>query len=538
MSSITYKLKKVVKKILGEDLKISHTEYNNNNNTSKALKEFIEFYPDSISSYKKIGKRKDNKDFYPAVKKIEDGYNLLYRDLHKYDENGVTEIIEYSSVRSGTPMRTKAFPMCKEYVIRMLMSKYLYRYPAITDKSLGCQNVINYLVREGFKLEKSENYDGLGIDNIVFTYSTTHAFNMILQTICRPEDIVLMTGPNYGLFAVEPEKINARVEILDLKPEDDWYVNPNDLANKIDELNEMLFNEFNGKLDYIPKVVAFLNMNPHNPLGKVMNSKNIDILKGIGDVCLEKGVFVIDDLIYRDLTFDQNDLAIPLATIPKYFNNTISLFGVSKSYGLAGVRAGFIVAPIPICNGICDVIFSNMDSISLLQTQIIAGAFNGSNRRYRCAKRYFKPIIRDYKYRLDLLQCLVEGIDSIKSKRQKKKIIKDIHKYTNDQGKQKRLISGIPEIVLRKDVYPEAGFFAILDFTKLKGKKDGKKIINNDADFVEYLYKKTKIKCIMGLNMSWPNEEEIIARISFSLDIQDLIFNFDLIGKALEDLVK
>lgn len=523
--------------MLGEDLKISYTTFNIKN-TSKALTEYINMNPDSISNYKKIGRRKDNKDFYPAVKKIEDGYNLLYRDLHKYDKNGITEIIEYSSVRSGTPMRTKPFPLCQEYVFRMLLSKYLYRYPAITDKSLGCQNVINYLVREGFQLEKSDGYDGLGIDNIVFTYSTTHAFNLILQTICRPEDIVLMTGPNYGLFAVEPEKINARVEILDLKPEDNWYVNPKDLAKKIDDLNKELYDEFNGKLDYIPKVVAFLNMNPHNPLGKVMNSKNLDILVGIGDVCLEKGVFVIDDLIYRDLTFDQNDLAVPLATMTKYFNNTISLFGVSKSYGLAGVRAGFIVAPIPICNGICDIIFSNMDSISLLQTQIIAGAFNGSNRRYRCAKRYFKPIIRDYKYRLDLLQCLVEGIDSISSTKQKKKIIKDIKKYTDDHNLRQRLLKGIPEIVLRKDTYPEAGFFAILDFTKLKGKKDGNHKIMNDADFVEYLYKKTKIKCIMGLNMSWPNEDEIIARISFSLDIQDLIFNFDLIGKAVEELAK
>lgn len=535
MTEIKKKLKKLAKKILGEDLKISTTVYNPKN-SSKALNDYIDSYPDAISSYKKIGRRKDNKEFYPAVKKIEEGYDLLYRDLHKYDKNGVTELIEYSSVRSGTPMRTKAFPMCKEYVIRMLMSKYLYRYPAITDKSLGCQNFINYLVREGFQLEKSEGYDGLGIDNIVFTYSTTHAFNMIVQTICRPEDIVIMTGPNYGLFAVEPEKINARVEILDLSPEDNWYVNPSKLSKKIDDLNKELEDQWKDKLDYMPRVVAFLNMNPHNPLGKVMNSKNIDILQGIGDVCLEKGVFVIDDLIYRDLTFDQEDLAIPLASMTKYFNNTISLFGVSKSYGLAGVRAGVIVAPIPICNGICDIIFSNMDSISLLQTQVIAGAFNGSNRRYRCAKRYFTPIIKEYKYRLDLLQSLVEGIETVKSDKNKKRIKKDIKKYTDNLELQKKLLNGIPDVIIRKDTYPEAGFFAIVDFTKYKGKKDGKKVITNDADFVEYLYKKTKIKCIMGMNMSWPYENEIIARICFSLEIKDLIYNFELIGKALRGL--
>ncbi|MEG0994615.1 MAG: aminotransferase class I/II-fold pyridoxal phosphate-dependent enzyme, partial [Bacilli bacterium] len=85
------------------------------------------------------------------------------------------------------------------------------------------------------------------------------------------------------------------------------------------------------KLNYQPKVVAFLNMNPHNPLGKVMSVKNKDLIEKIGDICLEKGVFVIDDLIYRDLTFDQDNLALPMASYPKYFNNTISLFGLSKS---------------------------------------------------------------------------------------------------------------------------------------------------------------------------------------------------------------
>ena len=419
----------------------------------------------------------------------------------------------------------------------MLFSKYLYRYPAITDVSLGAENVVDYLVKEGYQLQKSSGYDGLGVENIVFTYSTTHAFNMILNTICRPEDIVIMTGPNYGLFAVEPEKINARVEILDLFKEDNWFVNPKKLEKRIDELNSQLAMEFKDKLNYKPKVVAFLNMNPHNPLGKVMNSKNIDILKGIGDVCLDKGVFVIDDLIYRDLTYDQNDLAVPLATMPKYFNNTISLFGVSKAYGLAGIRAGVIVAPVPIRNGLCDVIFSTMDSISMLQTQAIAGAFNASNRRYRCAKKYFKKVINGYKYRLNLLEVLIDGIDIIKDNKIKSQIIKDIKKYSNnDSEKTKKLLNGIEDVVLRKDTYPESGFFAIVDFSKLKGKKHKNLVILDDASFVEYLYSVTKIKCIMGLNMSWPNENEIIARISFSLDIKDLIYNFDLIGDAVRNL--
>ena len=99
--------------------------------------------------------------------------------------------------------------------------------------------------------------------------------------------------------------------------------------------------------------MAFLNANPNNPTGKVMGEKNVELLTEIGNVCLERGVFVIDDLVYRDTSYDPDNIAKPIATIPGMFRNTISLFGLSKSYGLASLRAGFIVAdeilPLPSC---------------------------------------------------------------------------------------------------------------------------------------------------------------------------------------------
>lgn len=531
------KIIKIIKKILGENVTIVNKTFPKEDNTiPNSLKDYIKNHPESLASYKKLGCRKDKQEFSPAIKKIEIGYNLLYRDLCKYDNNGTVEIDDNSSIRSGSPLATKPFSLCREYIIRTLYGNVLYKYPLISGHPTAKQNVINYLIREGFSNKKEGCYEGLGIENVVFTCSTTHAYNMVLQTIARDQDVLLVTGPNYGLFAIEPEKMNIRVEVLDLRPEDDWFVNPTLLQKKIKEINKRLKKEYEGKLDYIPKVVAFLNMNPHNPLGKVMNNKNIDILKQIGDVCLEEGVFVIDDMVYRDLTYDQTDLAVPMASFPKYFNNTITLMGLSKCYGLAGIRAGVVVAPIPISHGLSEVIFSTMDSIPTLQIQAVAGAFNATNRRYRKAQKYFKHIINEYLYRLNLLEALVSGIDKIKNKQFTKRIIKDINEYKKNYNCEEDLTKGISGAVLRQDTYPESGFFAILDFTKIKGKKYGNKKIMNDADFIEYIYMKTKIKCITGLNMSWPNEEEIIVRASYSLTPEDLIHNFKLIKKALSEL--
>lgn len=527
---------KVIRKILGyENIKITNSTFDKKNFT-KSLDFFVKNNPDTLSSFRRLGKRGDNKVFSSDALKIEEGYNLLFKDLSVYDDNGVPRIDEYFSIRNGNPLRARAFPLCITAILRVLFTRFLYIYPNSIGERKCRQKVVNYLKREGFLVERSDNYDGIGIDNIAFTYSTTHAYNLIIRTIARAEDVVIVTGPNYGIFAVNTEICNARLRLIDLREEDDFLINPKLLGSKIDEINEELKAKFKGKLDYVPRVVAFLNLNPHNPLGKVMSKKNMDIITQLGDVCLDKGVFIIDDLIYRDLTYDQNNLAFPIASIPKYFNNVITISGLSKSYSLAGIRAGFILAPVCIIRGIENYVFNDFDSFSVLQSNALAGAFNDSNKRYRVAGRYFSKLIKEYKYRLALLEALIYGIDYKNCSQYRKRIIHDIKNYTKDEKTLEMIFSGIPDVYIRDNTYPESGFFALVDFTKLIGKCYNNNVITNDADFLVYLYQKTKINCLMGLNFSWPYPEEIVARFNFAIEKKDLIHNLYLINKAIRGL--
>lgn len=527
--------KRIIKKILNIDTTIKYGSYDEKN-FSKALKELTDNNPELLNTRSGVGKRKDNKPFYPAVYKIDEAFKFFRIKVHEYGDPNIPEIFEYDGLHSGTPMKTKPFKGCINEIKHITRDKTLYWYPSTVGSIKARQKFVDYLHREGFKINKSENYDGLSIDNICFTCSTTHAYSLILNLISRPEDVILVTGPNYGLFAIEPERMNAHVEVIDLKEEDHFFVNPQTLATRIDEINHELKEKWQNKLGYTPKVVAYLNMNPHNPIGNVMTKNEIDILKGIGDVCLEKGVFVIDDLIYRDLTFDQDNLAFPLASIPKYFNNTISLFGLSKAYGLASFRTGVVVAPIPVCRGLANLIFQAMDSVPVLQVKSIEGAFNGSNKRYRDTKRYFKPIIKEYKYRLELLKCLVEGINVIEDEKIKRKIIKDINKYEKRPAIRQKLLAGIPDVTIRKNTLPTSGFFAIIDFTKLKGKSYQEDTINGEFDLLKYFFKAGKVKYIMGMSMSWPYEDEIVGRVNFGLEKEALINNFRIINLAVRKL--
>ena len=120
---------------------------------------------------------------------------------------------------------------------------------------------------------------------------------MIINIISKPGDVVLVTGPNYGLFTIRAEREGAEGEVLPLSKEDNWLVNPKKLAQKINEINDSLQKVYNRRKGYVPRVVAFLNANPNNPTGKVMGEKDVELLKEIGEVCSKRGVFIIEDLV-------------------------------------------------------------------------------------------------------------------------------------------------------------------------------------------------------------------------------------------------
>lgn len=503
--------------------------------TIDSLARVLEVQPQlrhSVRGLPNLGYKGEYEPFSPEVLKIYNAFELYGNGLYSL-ENDKIRGLSSRSLGGGSPMKTAAFPPCKEALINTIIEDDLSEYPMAAGDEDSRKQIAKYLIREGFKSNK-----GISENNIIFTVSTTSAFNLIMKIIARPHDVVLMTGPNYGLFTFVPERAaNATVEILPLSADDNWYVNPEKLSKRIDEINIKLKEEYSGKLDYTPKVVAFLNENPHNPLGKVMSEKNKQILEGIGNVCLEKGVFVIDDIIYRDLTYDRDNLSKPMGTYSKYFDNTITITGLSKSYGLASIRAGMIVANEIIIRGVRNLIFQSMDSSPVLQGRALAGAFNATEKRYKEYDRYFNPIIEEYKYRLELLKSLVEGLDSIEDINVRKQIEQDIQKYTSNDLNVKEIMNGIPEVSIANKTMPESGFFVMLDYTKLKNKKsDYGRIITNEQELLKYMYEQEKIKLILGQSISWPNEEELMGRVTTALSREDLVKYFGVMNKCLRKL--
>jgi len=485
---------------------------------NRIIEEFIKENPQlqkEKKGFPNLGKRKDGKQYSEALQKIETAWDFYDCELYKIETNN-----NIVNLGNGNPIKFKPFKGAIKNLNKKIKTN-MYEYGAAAGDEEDREQIAQYLIKEGFNSK-------LSYKNIIVTNSTTEAFSIIIKTLFNENDVILMTAPNYGLFTFMPERNNLRVEVIDLRKEDDYIINPSILEKRIKEINAKLEIEYKNS-KYIPKVKAFFNSNPHNPMGTVLNEKNIKILNRIGKICLDNGIYIIDDLIYRDLTFDRDNMAKPIGTINRYFDNTISLFGLSKSYGLAKARCGFIVANEVIARGFRDQIFYLMDSTSSIQTALLAGTYNPSKKRYKEYQKYFSKLIPKYILNRDICIALIEGIDKLKNDKNHNRV-KKIMKRNLTKSDYEQLKNGIADL---KIVYkPESGFFMLIDFSSLKKYNE----FNSEKAILENLYKKCAIKFLVGQSFSWPNPNQNIIRISFSLDYKTLIKSFNDINRIIMEV--
>ncbi len=469
-----------------------------------------------------IGARHDGERFNPAVQAIANAIDFYGYEVR--DENIVD--IPDMDLGSGNPVKFIPFPPAIDAMKKSLDNDLMYRYPYTEGDDNIRQQLLDYVEKEGFVNTEPYSLDGidnkgLSVHNITFSASTSVLYNQIINIISKPGDVVLTTAPNYGLFTIRTERAGAEVEVINLEKEDNFLLNPKKLADKIDKINESLQYVYNRRKGYVPRVVAFLNTNPNNPTGKVMGKNQYELLYEIADVCKKRGVFVIDDLVYRDICYDEENIALPIATIPKMFKNTISLFSLSKSYSMAALRAGFVVADEIIIREIVNRTFQSMDSVPDIIGKALGGAFNATPERYMEYDKYFSELRKIYLYKFNLLKALVNGIDKVLPQ-YKEKIEQTVNSILG-KSDAKKVLAGIPMVDFPKNLEPEAGFFAILDFTELKGMKYKDMVIRNDEDLLKFFYLTSRTRFLVGQSFSWPYKDELVGRISFSTEDEKLV---------------
>ena len=96
---------------------------------------------------------------------------------------------------------------------------------------------------------------------------------------------------------------------------------------------------------------AVVTVSPNNPTGAVAGA---EVLAEVNALCREAGVFHVHDEAYESFTYGAARHVSPGAWAGSE-DHTISLFSLSKSYGLAAWRIGYMVIPAPLFEAVAKV---------------------------------------------------------------------------------------------------------------------------------------------------------------------------------------
>jgi len=113
----------------------------------------------------------------------------------------------------------------------------------------------------------------------------------------------------------------ASVTELVLKEENQWRIDLNAIRNCINSKTKCIIMNF-----------------PHNPTGQVIEEYE---LRELVQICDKQGIWLFSDEVYRLLGKPQNSWASPAACV---YDKALSLGVMSKSFGMAGLRIGWIAS--------------------------------------------------------------------------------------------------------------------------------------------------------------------------------------------------
>ena len=161
-------------------------------------------------------------------------------------------------------------------------------------------------------------YDEIQSDHVLCFAGAEEGIFCAMHAVLEPGDHALVVTPCYQSAESVPLSI-GEVTGLPLDPEDGWSLDPDRVRTLVRSNTRLIYINF-----------------PHNPTGKVLERDRFDALV---DICRERGIYLFSDEVYRLLERDP-ERRLPQAA--DVYEKALSLNVMSKAYGLAGLRVGWI----------------------------------------------------------------------------------------------------------------------------------------------------------------------------------------------------
>ena len=167
-------------------------------------------------------------------------------------------------------------------------------------------------------------WQGCDPGHILPTDSAASAMFVVARALLDPGDEALVFDPVDFLFAASVESAGATPVRCPVDPRT-GVIDFDVLAARI-----------------TPRTKLLTLCQPHNPLGRVLRR---DELERLGELALAHDLWVMSDEVWGDIVYPPHEHLSIAALGPELAARTFGVYGFSKTFGLAGLRVGYVAAP-------------------------------------------------------------------------------------------------------------------------------------------------------------------------------------------------
>ncbi len=181
------------------------------------------------------------------------------------------------------------------------------------------------------------DYAGVGADRVLSGRGSDEAIELLIRAFCEPQqDRILICPPTYGMYAISAQTHGSETLQVPLQQrgECNWQL------------------DLDGIRDNLTQVKLIFVCSPSNPLGNPLDSADLKaLLEQVGGQAL-----VVVDEAYIEFTATNGSQTMGVASWLTAYPQLVVLRTLSKAFGLAALRCGFVLADSSIINVLQKVI--------------------------------------------------------------------------------------------------------------------------------------------------------------------------------------
>lgn len=304
---------------------------------------------------------------------------------------------------------------------------------------------------------------------IIISCGAKHSIFNAIMALVNPGDEVVIPAPYWVSYPDQVQLCGGIPVFIHTTDETEFKITPAQLRNAITSRTKLVI----------------LN-SPSNPTGSVYTSAE---LKAIADVLVEKQVLVLSDEIYEKLIYSPHE-HVSIASFSEEIKKlTIVVNGVAKAYSMTGWRIGYSASPVPIAQAMGTIQSHSTSNPTTPSQWASLAALNGDGHEVELMRLEFEK----------RRQVMVAGL------------------------------SAIPGFTC---LMPHGAFYTFPNISACLGKRCASGVIENSAQFCQYLLKEALVACIPGSGFG----AEGYIRLSYATSMSDIERGIERIDQWVRQL--